>query len=97
MLYHTNLGSLFHNNWDTAITFKDLYKIFQTWKEDGLLSETALLKCRDILELEKDAMFLIHRPGYYYSNKSDDYDKFCDNVLAPISDAKKPYETNNFS
>ena len=94
VISHKFLGSLFHNNWNTAISFKDLYKVFQTWKENNLLGETALLKCRDILELERDAMFLIHRPGYYYGSKSDDYDKFCDNVLEPVSAAKKPYETN---
>ena len=37
VISHKFLGSLFHNNWDTAITFKELYNVFNTWKENNLL------------------------------------------------------------
>ena len=89
------LNGIFNTHWDTAITFKELYNVFNTWKENNLLSEIGLGICRDILELDRDAMFHVHRPGYYYGRSNEKgWDDFCDDIIRPIREAKEAYSSN---
>jgi len=71
VISNKTIKNLLSHTWSTHYTYTEIYKFLVNLKEQKLLSEDALIKAREILEiLPKDARVSIERP-YNYSDDND--------------------------
>jgi len=85
------LESVFQFMWGSHYTYEEVFHTFKFWKEEGLLGETGLEKCREILAAaDKEGMYTFNEPDRYRYISDQGLSKFKDR----LDECKAKFKSN---